>query len=611
MKTNHNSTFFSSILTNAFTGIDSSTWMIDPLERQNAFLNHLQSALDESGAAVWTTDHCLQELRGKLSDPDLASIAANALRFIEGLTASGQLKIYEYGQLTPGRKAFADPTFLSALLTKRPDCPLGLITQDGDLAASAVKLEELRAVMGKKIYIYRINQSGLPVRFRLFQTGEGEWISPKRSGLKPRFAVALSESSSTPRLFRTIRERDTVYGSCATPYELEELLHKGGESSIYTVKNIPQLVVKLFHAPSRRTEDKCRLLVSSRFSAYRSASPLDLVYDDDGSFRGYTMPRLHGCTLEQLMTPTGRSKLAPDWNRLDFARAAFTICRLIENLQLGGLLMLDVHPSNLLFEYDLHSGRLNPEAAWILDLDSAQFGSDETGILSSDSLSPAWSAPELLCGAELQQPPTSRTLVYSLAITAFQCIMAGLHPFRSAVGIAVSPEEAIRTGQFPYGSRGRASVMLPPSAGCKLWSNLGASTKTFFLELFQAGGRYYALSDRPTLRMLTKELQNYEKWLQKDSVLVRYPEVLSLQPLSPKPFYTTCANDSCRNKEREFPITRHRADGRYYCPQCREAIRQRAEVAPVIPMPERSSALSAPVSPLPSRFRELCTRLFA
>lgn len=611
------------ILTSSFVGIDTASWIVDPLERQTAFLENLKQALDETKTVIWTTSHCIAELKDMLSDPDLQEAARRALAFIEETQASDKIVVYECGPVDQEKKAFADPTFLSALLRNRTEAHVSLITQDGDLAANAIKLETFDSVRGGRIFVYRVDGYGWPVRYNLFRTTDGEEISPKRSGLRCRWGTPMADVGNEDRPVSNHHEQEILWSSHGTVYTLEQNLASGKDSDVYTVQNMPELVIKVFHAPSKNKEAKCKLLTTSDFSPWQAVMPLDVLYNKDGDFCGITMQRVHGCTLEELLTENGRYQYAAGWDRLDFARLALQITEVVTNLNIGGLKLMDLHPANFIVGNNLPTGKRDPLSVRVLDLDSAQFGNEETGIFAADPIDVNYAAPEYLRGGlDLAERFSNATWMYHLSLLVFRCVMAGLHPFESATGRNITVEQAIVDGTFPYGSGHNLHGVYPPEAGSKLWSNMSSGLKAFFSRIFTQGDQYNAFKDRPAVFALIKELKNYINWLRKEEVIARYPEVRSLTPFRNKPYYATCANKSCKDKTREFVIRHYRPDGRYFCPQCwedeqnrRNAFRETKVVHPdvVIPFPvmKEPAALPAPSKSFVARAREFCARLFA
>ena len=77
-------------------------------------------------------------------------------------------------------------------------------------------------------------------------------------------------------------------------YETDRLLGKGGEGSVYSIKNNRNLVLKEFF-PANRTGDRYQKILFMvqhplKSSYFQAAWPCTVVCDSNSQFVGYTMP---------------------------------------------------------------------------------------------------------------------------------------------------------------------------------------------------------------------------------------------------------------------------------------------------------------------------------
>lgn len=605
---------FAHTLKENHTGFDTCTFLLEPLERQRWFFDNLRRAQELSGAVVWTTEETLSEIASKINSPNpaLAQSARIAQEETQRMLAENRLIVYRASSESPQRRRFADAAFLSRLIENTANVPIALVTLDGDLAMDAMELNEMHSVRGKRIYIYRVNGAGTLSRFTFIRNAEGKYVNPKNSPLFNTGNLPPATADSTPRPMPEANEGDTLWSASGRTYTLGDEINNGGEAGIFDLQGCPELVAKIFTAHSERKEAKCKLLARAAkdFPCPGAVMPQEILYDAQGTFRGYTMRKIKGVELTRLMTTRGQQQHASSWNRQNYVRLASCIADIIRDFSLAGLLIGDVAPGNIILSYN-ESGVLEPNRNLIhfIDVDSAQFGCPETGIFPPDGLTPEYAPPEFLrMGVSPDTLRTAKNQVFSVAMLCMQLCMCGVHPFRKSIqeeGQALSIPESIAACAFPYSAGTELRQAISPNGAEKLFSNTPADFKKFHYGLFQQGGAMNAVEKRPSFFALSKVLNNYVSWLDKPETLQRYPEATSLAPQALKPFYTRCAHHHCATPEQEFAVTSFRSDGRYFCPACLARVRaQRAAAeAPILPqvpalVPQQTPAPVAQQAPV-------------
>jgi len=602
---------FSNVLNEYHTGMDANIFLLEPEDRQRAAFQNIDNAQKASGAVLWTTEEALREVESKLDSPrpGLAQAARNAMAQIQQMVTENRLVVYRAASDSARRRRFADATFLARLVENAPEVPIALITLDSDLAASAMnlKLNIEPSVRHKPIAVYRVNGVGNLAWFNFIRTAEGRYVNPRNSLLHVENGVPVSRMDSSQQPLPAMDEGDQLFTPDGRAYCLGEELNSGGEATIFKIEGNPDHLIKVFSQYSERKTAKCRLLAraAASFPCPGAVLPQELLYDDQGVFRGYVMPKVNGVELTRLFTYRGQQNYASFWNRSHYARLAATIADMMRDFSLAGLHIGDVAPANILVGYG-DSGTLSPEKVFFIDLDSAQFGSAETGIFPPDGLTPEYAAPEYLHqGVDVDELRSAGSMVFSASLLCLQTIMCGVHPFRKTIleeGQTLNVAQSIADSAFPYSAGADSRKAISPDGADKLWSNLSSDTKRFFYDLFQRGGATNAVNQRPSFFGLSRVLNGYANWIQRPETQRRYPEALSLMPQALKPFYARCAHYGCKTPDAEFAVTSFRSDGRYFCPDCQERIRRNrrpAEPAPAAPAPIPAAAPAPAAAPEP------------
>src|ERR1035437_662790 len=108
----------------------------------------------------------------------------------------------------------------------------------------------------------------------------------------------------------------TLRGLHTEQYVTGRELGRGGEGTVYEVKNHSSVVLKKYNEPPAQDKvNKLRHMVSMRSPAIEAyaAWPTDLVLDDTEAVCGFVMKKLTGYVpLHMIFNPMDRKKLFPD-----------------------------------------------------------------------------------------------------------------------------------------------------------------------------------------------------------------------------------------------------------------------------------------------------------
>jgi DNA-binding helix-hairpin-helix protein with protein kinase domain len=234
-------------------------------------------------------------------------------------------------------------------------------------------------------------------------------------------------------------------------------LARGGEGTIYRIRNDPSSVAKIFHKPSREKADKIAVMISNppgdiiqgRHTAF--AWPKARIMNANQQCIGFTMPYIYideshkYYPLIVAYNPQTRLKTiaALRWDYL--LLIAYNVAYIVKELHSKGYVIGDINESNFLFT--------NTGLVTLVDCDSMQVPKPGGGYYRCTVGKPEFTAPELQ-GKNLSQTDREQySDNFSLAILIFLLLMEGRHPFSGFWrGKSNSPTipQHIQQGNFPY-----------------------------------------------------------------------------------------------------------------------------------------------------------------
>lgn len=242
--------------------------------------------------------------------------------------------------------------------------------------------------------------------------------------------------------------------------QLGDKLGEGGEGAVYRLAGHSSQAIKVYASPltGERTQ-KIKILAQfnqpdiNRFTAW----PSGLVLDEKGRARGLLLPIVeHGKDIHHLYTPSSRRKHFPkaDWRFL--VHVSRNVARAFAAVHALGLVIGDVNPGSILV--------LGDGTVRLIDVDSFQV--------------PVPGGRPLLCTVgvslflppELHQTPLNSVVrtpnhdAFGLAITIFQLLMLGRHPYAGRfLGAGEMPiERAIAEHRFAFGAHAADHQMQRP-----------------------------------------------------------------------------------------------------------------------------------------------------
>ncbi|HEY0023416.1 MAG TPA: hypothetical protein VGB24_10915 [Longimicrobium sp.] len=208
---------------------------------------------------------------------------------------------------------------------------------------------------------------------------------------------------------------------------------KAGRSGrVYTVREYPQIVVKIYMEDAPRHVDRVRAMVRSwRPTAWLEqglhlAWPLDTVTMDDGAVVGFAMERLDSdvfAPIQAVLKPGERARAYPGSTWESQFRVARNLARAVARLHRNDVVVGDLSEKNVWVSKD--------GVVAFLDCDSMQFRDAESGTLfPSLYITEDVAPPELLEGQDPGVPRRPESDNFTLAVIVCQLLMDGAHPFR-------------------------------------------------------------------------------------------------------------------------------------------------------------------------------------
>ncbi|MGB6164111.1 MAG: hypothetical protein WCF33_24695 [Pseudonocardiaceae bacterium] len=244
------------------------------------------------------------------------------------------------------------------------------------------------------------------------------------------------------------------------PLRLGHKLGEGGEGAVYRLAGDSSQAIKVYASPlTVERAQKIKILTQfsqtdiNRFTAW----PSGLVLDEKGRARGLLLPVVeHGKDIHHLYTPSSRRKHFPtaDWRFL--VHVSSNVARAFAAVHALGLVIGDVNPGSILV--------LGDGTVRLIDVDSFQVPVPGGRPLLCTVAVPLFLPPEL------NQAPLNSVVrtpdhdAFGLAITIFQLLMLGRHPYAGRfLGVGEMPiEHAIAEHRFAFSAHAASRQMQRP-----------------------------------------------------------------------------------------------------------------------------------------------------
>lgn len=244
-------------------------------------------------------------------------------------------------------------------------------------------------------------------------------------------------------------------------FSIAELIGKGGEGEVFTIKGRSGQAVKIYDSSLRaQREDKVRAMVSERLAVKTDlvAYPGEVVTDRRGNFVGFVMRLVSGYRpLHELYSPKSRQRHFPKSDYRFIVHAALNVARAIGKVHQTGCVIGDLNHSGVLVAQDA--------TVALIDADSFQFS------LSGKSYPcvvgvPDFTPPELHGKNLASVKRTTEHDNFGLAVAVFHLLFMGRHPYAGRYkGPDISMGDAIAQNRFAFSLARKAETQTTPPPG--------------------------------------------------------------------------------------------------------------------------------------------------
>jgi len=285
------------------------------------------------------------------------------------------------------------------------------------------------------------------------------------------------------------------------PIILGNELGKGGEGSVFAIKNSPNFALKIYHhLPSREKIEKILAMVRLGNERLMNIStwPLASYYSESGILSGFVMPRLtNHYSLYELYNPGLRLQKFPkaDWRFL--VHAAMNVARAFGVIHNAGHVIGDVNHGNLVVAQDATVRFIDTDSFQIIEGKKCWFC--EVGVLTHQP--PEMQGLSTFKGVQRTRNHDN----FGLAVIIFQLLFLARHPFSGRfLGKGDMPlEKAIAEYRFAFSSDHQILQMLPPPASLPM-----AALTPHLRQLFERAFSRDAYGAQEGLRPTSEEWIN-------------------------------------------------------------------------------------------------------
>lgn len=496
------------------------------------FSEALQNSKLKMQYPIFVPLECIKELKKhQKSNKDIATLAGQRLNEIAKLQEKNLIELRGDAKTLEATKHqayldFADKTFLYVFEMWRGISNLLLITQDKGLAMDILKKNENVSVKtNHKIHVKKFRNGCIVNIFESKNTKNKEDDNKKSktsvfsSSPNPQHKNKVKKNNPLfEKKTELIEGQDTILSISYLPLEndfvcigdrkhqtkLTSAIASGGEGTLYTIDSTNDFVAKIYKKEklTLHKREKIEKIVSKNPTCKGICFPSELIYNKDGDFIGYTMPKARGEELgrsvffKQLL-----QKKFPNWKKQDTVQLCITILEKISFLNQNNIIMGDINPANILV--------VSPKEVFFVDTDSYQVEGYPCPVGTIN-----FTAPEIQKKHYGEFLRTQGNENFAIATLLFMIMLPGKPPYSQQGG--ESQIDNILKMDFSYPLGEKSNKKTPDGAWRFIWSHLTYELKEAFYNTFAKDGLY---SNEQT-RLDAK------KWLQ---IFKRYHHMLSYE----------------------------------------------------------------------------------
>lgn len=479
--------------------IDTCSILEDNSEK---FFKYAIPILQKNKSFLLIPKSCILEIekhKNNKSNSKLATKAKLAYEIIARMQSENLVQLFA----DKDDSNLADNVILTVFMKYRMKYTMVLITQDTSLAQEVDNLNRSKAVSiqrgANRVFVFRINKNGLLQKFYFKnessnttnvdkQTIRNKGLDEKNS-INPNqvFKICsrvtnLEDSKIVVSSYPT--ENSTLYTSLdkAHSIELKKQLASGGEGYIYETNT--EFVAKIYK-PENNTilkKAKIELLLSKDIRCQGICTPISALYNDNGVFVGYLMPKATGKELQRCVFLIPQlKKNFPNWKKIDLVKLCITILKKIKFLHDRNIILGDINPANILVS--------SPTEVYFVDTDSYQIEDLPCPVGTIN-----YTAPEIQGKAYKTFLRTIGNEQFAVATLLFMIMLPGKTPYAQQGG--ESAEDNIKKMDFPYPFGDISNRKAPDGPWKFIWSHLPYELKQAFFCTFAAGQKYSSESKR-------------------------------------------------------------------------------------------------------------------
>lgn len=292
------------------------------------------------------------------------------------------------------------------------------------------------------------------------------------------------------------------------PKELGDELAKGGEGTVFRLKDRPDVLIKKYHSEKLQKHgnayvEKMSAMQEMNISIKKLpvAWPLLSVFDQHQSWIGYAMYSVKGKPMRWLAHAVAYQEHFPGLNRQRIVQYLLSFLETVGKLQQRKILIGD---------YNLNNFICDPDSKHVSFIDCDSYQIDFNGHIYPCPVGSPDLTPVEHHGKDFNEiVRTIESELFSIAIILFQCLMLGRHPYDSVGG--EDPVQNLKSGNFAYGTS--ADARIPKGPWYNIWSHMSYRLKSLFVKTFKEGA--LDPSQRPSIYEWRNELQIYLKEIRK------------------------------------------------------------------------------------------------
>ena len=272
----------------------------------------------------------------------------------------------------------------------------------------------------------------------------------------------------------------------------DNLLGSGGEGSIYSMSELPDLVAKVYHSPSRAIGAKLTLMVDNpptmpeRDGHVSIAWPLDTLHStlpaSANNTSGFLMNKIVSMKeVSQCYNPAARKRNLPHFTYRHLCAIAINIATAVDAVHDRNYVIGDINESNFMINDSGLVTLIDTDSFQVIDL------SDGT-IYRSPVGKPEYTPPDLQGHSFDAVDRDQYHDRFGLGVIIFQLLMEGRHPFAGRFtgrGEPPAIEDNIARGHFLHS--GNRAVPLVEGPGYLPWHTLDGSIAELFRLCFERG----------------------------------------------------------------------------------------------------------------------------